>query len=112
MISFADVATQMNISQTLALALPRFYQRTGISAQINFVYSPKNSSIEISLGFHPAEPTEEQYNILFEEISDAEKLLLDKYIVDNAVNFDNIKKLVFTYKEDIRKIVDRQQRNV
>lgn len=112
MISFADVATQMNISQTLALALPRFYQRTGISAQINFVYSPKNSSIEISLGFHPEEPTEEQYNILFEEISDAEKLLLDKYIVDNAVNFDNIKKLVFTYKEDIRKIVDRQQRNV
>lgn len=108
-ISLADIATQMNLSKTLALALPRFYNKTKISAQISFIYSPENTSIELSLAFHPKEPTPEEYAILFEEINDAEKLLLNQYIVHNAVNYENLKQFVFKHKEDIRQIVHKQK---
>ena len=110
--NFPDYAAQMNIAQTLALALPRFYQRTQLSAQMNFVYSSQTKSIEISLGFSPRVPTDEEYTILIEEITDAEKLLLDKYIVTNAVSYDNINKMIFAYKEDINQIINKQRNTI
>ena len=111
MISIADVATETSICKTLALAFPRFYDKTGISAKIIFAYSPENTSLELSLGFLPKEPTDEEYAILFEEINNAEKLLLNEYIINNAHQYENIKQFVFKHKEDMRQILDRQ-RNV
>ena len=47
MLSLADIATQLNVCKTLALALPRFYKRTGISAQFSFVYN--NNEFKLNL---------------------------------------------------------------
>jgi hypothetical protein len=109
MISIADVATQMSICKTLAIALPRFYNKTNISAQLSFSYVQNVSSIEISLSFSPHEPTEEELSILFEEISDAEQLLLNEYLVNNATSFENLKQFVFKHKEDMRQIIEKHK---
>lgn len=112
MISIADIATDMIISKTFALAFPRFYKRTGISPKFIFSYSKENSALDLVLGFHPNEPTEEQYNILFEEINDAERLLLNDYLITNGSNFENIKQFVFKHREDMRQIIEKQKENV
>lgn len=119
MISLADITTQMNICKTLALAFPRFYKKTQISAQMNFIYSHQNSSIEISLGFYRPEattpeakmkePSDEEYSILFEEIVNAEKLLMNENLINSAYGFENIKQFIFKHKEDMRQIIDKQK---
>ena len=90
MLSLADISTQLWFSKVMAMSLPRFYKKTGLSAQFSFIYNPKIESIEINLGFYPKEPTNEEYNILFEEITDAEKLLV------NIKRIYNEKKIFFS----------------
>lgn len=112
MISFADNATQLNICKAFAIALPRFYKRTGISAQFVFAYNNKEKDLEISLGFLPNEPTEKEYSILFEEITEAEKLLMNEYVVNNAKNHETVAQLIFKCKEDTRKIVEKHKSTI
>lgn len=107
--NFATIVTQMNVSKTFTLALTRFYQKTQLSAQLSFSYSIEQQGIELSLGFHPRSPNDEELDILLNEINDAEKLLLNEYIVNNAGHFENIKQLIFKYKEEMRQIIDRQK---
>lgn len=107
--NFATIVTEMNISKTLTLALTRYYQKTQLSAQISFLYSIEQQGIEMSLGFNPRSPNEEELNILINEIHDAEKLLLNEYIVNNSGHFENIKQLIFKYKEEMRQIIERQK---
>lgn len=109
MISISDVASQMTICKTMAIALPRFYKRTELSAQFSFIYNQKAQGMEISIGFLPREATEEEYSILFEELVDAEKLLLNEYIINNAFNYDTIKQLEFKHKEEMRQIIEKHK---
>lgn len=109
MISLANVATELNICKALAVALPRFYNRTQISAQITFVYNKDSNGMEISLGFSPNEPTEEQYSMLFEELMDVEKLLINDYVINNSGNFETIKQMLFKHKEETRQIIEKQK---
>lgn len=112
MISFADVATQMNICKVMAYSLPRFYTRTGISAQFTFVHNPESKEMNVSVGFsNLKEPTDEHYQILLEEILDAEKLLTNEYIFNNAQNFENLKQFIFKHKEDTLQIIEKQKNN-
>lgn len=112
MLSLADISTQLWFSKIMAMSLPRFYKKTGLSAQFSFIYNPKIESIEINLGFHPKEPTDEEYNILFEEITDAEKLLINDYILHEASHFENLKQLVFKYKEESQKIINQHKKDL
>ncbi len=111
MLSLADIATQLNVSKTFALALPRFYKKTGLSAQVSFVYNPQEENIEISLGFLPKEPTEEQYGILIEELFDAEKLIANEYILHTSKSFENLNQFVFKHKEELNQIIDRHKKD-
>lgn len=111
MISFAEVAEQMNICKVMAYSLPRFYKRTGISAQFNFIHNPKTKEMEVSVGFSEmTEPTEKHYSILLEEILDAEKLMTNEYIFHNAPKYENLKQLVFKHREDTLQIIDRHKK--
>lgn len=110
MISISDVATQLSICKVMAMALPRFYKRTQISAKFILEYNIEMKGIEFSLAFTPSEPTEIQYNILFEELFDAEHLLVNEYIVNNAQNFDNIKQLFSKHKEEMNLIIEKQRK--
>jgi len=109
MISLADITTQMSICKILAIALPQFYTQTKISTSFHFVHKAENNELELSLAFHPKEPTEEQYNLLFEEILNAEKLLVNEYVLNTAVEFENLKQFVFKHKESTRQIVERNK---
>ena len=109
MLSLADIATQLNVCKSLAIALPRFHKKTGISAQISFVYNSNDQNIEISLGFNPKEPTEAEYSTLVEEILDAEKLLLNEYIMNNSQNFETIGQLIFKHREETNQIVAKHK---
>lgn len=111
MLSLADIATQLNISKTMALVLPRFFKRTGISAKVSFVYANKEHNIEISLGFSPKEPTEQEYSIFLEELFEAEKLLINEYVIQTSSNFDTINQLLFKHKEDTRQIVAKHKKD-
>lgn len=108
-INFADIATNMNIVKTLAIALGRFYNKTKISPKMIFSYSDDEQGLEIGLAFAPREPSEEEYKILFEEINNAEKLLVDEYIITSAPSFENLKQFVFKHKEDKNQIIDRHK---
>jgi hypothetical protein len=112
MLSLADIATQLNVCKTLALALPRFYKKTGISAKLAFAYENKEQNIEISLGFSPTEPTEEQYSILIEEILDAEKLLINEYVINTSQNYETIGQLLFKHREDTKQIISRHKEDL
>ncbi len=112
MLSLADIATQLNISKTMALALPRFYKKTGLSAQFTFSYNQKEQNLEISLGFLPQEPNEEQYSILIEEIIDAEKLLINEYVMNVAQNYENINQLIFKHREETHQIIARHKKEL
>jgi hypothetical protein len=112
MLSIANIVTELTICKTVALAIPRFYKRTGISAQLGFAYSKENESIEISFSYEPREPNEKEYSIFFEEITDAEKILTNEYLINSALNCENIKQLVFKHKEDMRQTIDKQKHNV
>ena len=68
MISIGDMASQMNICKILAIALPKFYKRTNISAQFVFSYDTAQGGLNFNIGFTPREASEKEYNILFEEI--------------------------------------------
>ncbi|NCQ52199.1 hypothetical protein GW796_10000 [archaeon] len=109
MLSLADIATQLNICKTLAIALPRFYKKTGISAQLSFTYNSEQN-IEISLGFLPKEPNEEEYSILIEDIVDSEKLLVNEYVINNAQNYETIGQLLFKHREDTNQIISRHRK--
>ena len=108
-INFADVATNMNVVKTLAIALGRFHQKTAISPKMIFSYSGEEQGLEIGLAFSPREPSTDEYKILFEEINNAEKLLVDEYIITNAPSFENLKQFVFKHKEDKNQIIDRHK---
>lgn len=110
MISISDVATQMNVCKIMALALPRFYKRTKISAQFAFKYNHDIKGVEISLGFLPREATEAEYSILFEEFMDAEQLLLNEYIVNNCLNYENVKQMHLKHKEEMKQIIEKQRK--
>jgi hypothetical protein len=105
MINIADIASQMNICKILSIALPRFYKKTKISAQFIFSYDIIQSGLIFNLGFSPREPNEQEYEILFNEIQKAEKLLINNYVINNASNFENIKQMIFKHKEDINQIL-------
>lgn len=111
MTSFAGIAEQMNICKIMAHSLPRFYKRTGISAQFNFIHNPKTKEMEVSVGFSELnEPTEEHYSILLEEILDAEKLMTNEYIFNNAPKYENLKQLIFKHREDTMQIIERYKK--
>lgn len=110
MVGFADIATELNICKTMAIVLPKFYKKTGISAQVSFTYD-KEQNIEISLGFAPSEPSEEQYSLLMEELFKAEKLITDEHIINISKNYENLQQLVFKHKEEINRIIDEEKRN-
>ncbi len=112
MISIADMATQLTVCKTLALAFPSFYRKTGISASFSFSYNTKEENLEISLGFLPHEPTEEQYNTLFNEIIDAEKLLLNEYVMNTAPNYDTIGQLIFKHREETNQIIAKHKKEL
>jgi len=111
MLSIADVTTNLNICKILAVALPRFYKRTKKSAQFTFVYNPKSEGMEISLGFAPTEATEVEYNILFEEIIDAEKLIFSEQVLHSAITYNTIEQIIFKHREDMRQIIEKQKKN-
>ena len=113
MINFSDVATQMNICKVMAYALPRFYHRTGISAEFHFVHDPKSKEMNVTVGFaNLKEPTDEHYSILLEEIVDAEKLLNNEYIINSQNKFENLKQFIFKHKEDTLQIVAKHKQHV
>lgn len=112
MLSLGDTATQLTVCKTLALAFPAFHRKTGISAKLSFSYDTKEENLEISLGFLPHEPTDEQYSILFEEIIDAEKLLLNEYVMNTAPNYETIGQLIFKHREETNQIVARHKREL
>jgi hypothetical protein len=112
MLSLGDVATQLTVCKTLALAFPAFYKRTGISAQFTFAYNTKEQNLEISLGFLPHEPNDEQYSILFEEVVDAEKLLINEYVMNTAPNYETIGQLIFKHREETNQIVSRHKKEL
>lgn len=112
MLSLGDIGTQLNVCKTLSLALPAFYRKTGISAKFAFEYNIKEQSLEISLGFFPNEVTDEQYNILFEQIVDAEKLLINEYVMNSALNYENIAQLVFKHREETNQIIARHKKDL
>lgn len=109
MISIGDMASQMNVCKILAIALPKFYKRTNISAQFVFSYDITQGGLNFNIGFTPREATEKEYNILFEEIQNAEKLLINDYVVNNAGNFENIKQMIFKHKEEIAQIIHKNK---
>ena len=109
MISIGDAASQMNICKILSIALPRFYKKTKISAQFVFSYDVTQGGLNFNLGFVPREATEKEYEILFNEIQKAEKLLINDYVVNNAGNFENIKQMIFKHKEDINQILHQNK---
>ena len=110
MISIGDMASQMNVCKILAIALPRFYKKTNISAQFVFSYDVTQGGLNFNIGFTPREANEKEYNILFEEIQKAEKLLINDYIINNAGNFENIKQMIFKHKEEIAQIVHQNKK--
>lgn len=112
MLSLGDIATQLTVCKTLALAFPAFYKKTGVSASFSFAYNHKQQDLEISLGFLPHEPTQEQYSILFEEIIDAEKLLINEYVINTAPNYETIGQLIFKHREETNQIVSRHKRDL
>lgn len=113
MASFAETVTQMNVCKVMACALPRFYTRTGISVQFNFIHNPQTKEMEVNVGFSDVKDvTQEHYNILLEEILDAEKLLTNEYIFNNAPKFENLKQLLFKHREETYQIVDKHKKNV
>lgn len=109
MISIGDMASQMNVCKILAIALPRFYKKTKISAQFVFSYDIENGGLNMNLGFTPREATEKEYDILFNEIQKAEKLVINDYVVNNAGNFENIKQMIFKHKEEINQILHQNK---
>lgn len=109
-LSFQDIVTQMNVSKTMAFALPRFFERTGISAEFHFVHDPKIKEMTVTIGFSPkVEQTNELYSILLEEITDAEKLLMNEYIFNSAQNVENLKQYVFKHKEETMQIISKNK---
>lgn len=112
MISISDVATQLSLCKVMAMALPRFHKRTKISAKFILEYNVEMKGIELSLGFTPNEPTDAQYNILFEELFDAEHLLINEYIVNNAQNYDNVKQLYSKHKEEMNLLIEKQKTTI
>lgn len=109
MISIGDVASQMNICKILSIALPRFYKKTKISAQFVFSYDVVQGGLNFNLGFTPREANEKEYEVLFNEIQKAEKLLINDYVVNNAGNFENIKQMIFKHKEEINQILHQNK---
>ncbi len=99
----------MNFCKTLAMALPTFYKKTGISVSFVFQHQAKDNELHISLGFLPKEPNEQEYNELFECIIDAEKLLMNEYLLTAATEVENIKQLVFKHKESSRTIIEKNK---
>lgn len=112
MLSLADIATQLQVSKTFALALPRFYKKTGLNAQINFLYNQKEENIEISLGFLPREPNEQEYNLLVEILFESESLLTNEYVINSCKGFETIEQLVFKHKEDTNQIVSKHKEDL
>ena len=112
MISLADIATQLQVSKTFALALPRFYKKTGISAQINFVYNNQEENIEISLGFSPKEPSEQEYQLLIETLFESERLLTNEYVINSCKGFQTIEQIVFKHKEDTNQIISKHKEDL
>lgn len=110
MIEFSDIVTELNICKTMAIVLPKFYKKTGLSAQVSFVYD-KEQNIEINLGFSPNQPTDEEYNYLMEELFKAEKLIFDEHVITISKNYENLQQLVFKHTEEINKIIDSERNN-
>lgn len=108
MISLSDIATQLFVCKSMAIALPRFKKRTSISAQITFKCADEEN-IEILMGFSPKEPNEEEYSILMEELFRAEKLLSDEHLINTANNYENINQLIFKHKEEINQIIAKDK---
>ncbi len=112
-ISLAEIISQMKLVKNLSLALQMFHQKTGLQGTFVFKYLPdedgQSGGLQIDMGFEPREPNKIEYNLLFEEMIDAEKLLTNDYIINNAKNFDNIEQLLFKHKEDSRQIIERKR---
>lgn len=110
MLSFGEIASEMFVCRVLALAFPRFNKITGISPRISFSFNSKSDMVEVHLGFD-VEPNEKQYSVLYEEISNAERLLMNEHLLGHAEQHDNVKQLIFKTKEDMRQIIDKQRRD-
>lgn len=104
MISIGDIASQMNICKILAIALPIFYKKTKISAQFVFSYDVLEGGLQFNLGFTPREANEKEYEILFQEMRNAEKLIINDYVVNNAGNFEDTKQMIIKHRNEINEI--------
>lgn len=108
MLSFADIATQLNTCKTMALALPNFYKKTGISAQLTFKYDT-NQNIEIMLGFSPREPNENEYSMLIEILFDSEKLIYDEQVINESTNYETLNQMIFKHREEMKQIIAKNK---
>lgn len=105
MINIPELMTELNIAQVLSIAIPSFYKKTNLSAQMIFSFNKENEALNINLGFIPREPTEKEYSIFFEEILNAEKVINSEQLLSNLHKYENIKQLEFKLREEILKVV-------
>lgn len=108
-INFAEVAKTMHIAKIMAQALPLFYEKTQLTAELTFGYNHIEKGMVFNIGFAPRAPTKKEWNCFIEQIFDAEKVLICNSILNSIEKFDNLSQLVFKYKEDLDQVILRRK---
>lgn len=103
------IVSNINVFKVFGLVLQRFYKNTGIVASFNVSFNKENEVIEVLFSFD-REPTQENYAVLFDELIDAEKIILNEYVLSIASGYENINQLVFKHKEDLNIIFNKQKK--
>lgn len=122
-IKFNEQLHATNFCQILAYTLPRFYQRTGISVKIISELDPTNKHFQISVDFDGSEKfdtdvaklkdnSDKLFEIFFEEIKEAEKIVLNHRVLSNMHRFKNLEQMQTRYEEEAISLAKKHQQAI
>lgn len=105
--NFSVIAQNMFFCQILALTLPIYKQKTGLTPKINFTIS--EDGLIFDLGFSPRQPNDEELNLFIEEIFDSEKLIINNYILNEINSEDDLSLFKQKITKQIKEIASKRK---
>lgn len=106
-IKIENIIAEINVFKILGVVLKRFYEKTGITGSFTVSYAPDHETAELSFYFNK-EPSEKDYGVLFDELIDSEKIILNEYVLSVSSSYENLNQLIFKHKQDLKQIFKKR----
>lgn len=110
MSNFSEKVSTTGVCQVLAYAIPRFYQKTGLSVHFKAYIDKNDNEFKIDIGFDGTEsPSDATYLSFIQELKEAEKIVQNHNTLSILHKYTTIEQLKNKLQEEAINLAKKHQ---